>query len=292
MKKLGLFFLFFISIQASFGKTIYVLDKYNKPIKDVKISYTYAPYDSLITSFITDVMGKVILPKTDNESLYFIHPKYNPVYLNGLRLKEVDTVIMQKSIYFEPFTISARRSGNYKAATIETEKSIEKTNPGTAADLLNNSGEIFVQKSQLGGGSPMIRGFSANSVLLVVDGVRMNNAIYRSGNVQNILSIDPYYLRSANVIFGPGSLTYGSDALGGVMDFSTKGDKWGKDSSFKVKGSVLGKYGTAAKEKTGHVDFNIYNQKLSLTTSFTYASFDNLKMGKLPAVLKTRRKTF
>ena len=79
-------------------------------------------------------------------------------------------------------------------------------NPQTAADLLAQTGAVFIQKSQLGGGSPMIRGFATNRVLLVVDGVRMNNAIYRSGNLQNIISIDPLSIETAEVIFGPGSI--------------------------------------------------------------------------------------
>ena len=68
---------------------------------------------------------------------------------------------------------------------------ILRNNPQTSADLLGQSGNVFIQKSQLGGGSPMIRGFATNRVLLVADGVRMNNAIYRSGNLQNVISIDP-----------------------------------------------------------------------------------------------------
>ncbi len=92
-------------------------------------------------------------------------------------------------------------------------------NPQTTADLLAQTGGVFIQKSQLGGGSPMIRGFATNRVLIVADGVRMNNAIYRSGNLQNIISIDPLSIDDAEVIFGPGSLIYGSDAIGGVMDF-------------------------------------------------------------------------
>ncbi|MCK7536351.1 MAG: Plug domain-containing protein [Marinilabiliales bacterium] len=99
---------------------------------------------------------------------------------------------------------------------------MEFDNPQTSADLLAKSNEVFVQKSQLGGGSPMIRGFSTNKILLVVDGVRMNNAIYREGNLQNVLSLDANTIENSEIIFGPGSVTYGSDALGGVMDFHTK----------------------------------------------------------------------
>ena len=62
--------------------------------------------------------------------------------------------------------------------------------PSNSADWLGSTGEVFVQKSQLGGGSPMIRGFSANRLLYSVDGVRINTAIFRSGNLQNVISLD------------------------------------------------------------------------------------------------------
>ena len=67
----------------------------------------------------------------------------------------------------------------------------------------------------------MIRGFSTNRVLVTVDGVRLNNAIFRGGNVHNILSIDPFNIEKTEVIMGAGSVIHGSDAIGGVMNFYT-----------------------------------------------------------------------
>jgi len=159
---------------------------------------------------------------------------------------------------------------------------IFKNNPQTSADLLGQSGMVFIQKSQLGGGSPMIRGFATNRVLLVVDGVRMNNAIYRSGNLQNVISIDALSTEAAEVIFGPGSLIYGSDAIGGVMDFHTLEPRFSIDKNNKtyVKGSLVGRYSTANSEKTGHADINLGWKKWALLSSFSYSSFDDLKMGK------------
>lgn len=156
---------------------------------------------------------------------------------------------------------------------------ILRNNPQTSADLLAQSGTVFVQKSQLGGGSPMIRGFATNRVLLVVDGVRMNNAIYRSGNLQNVISIDALSTEAAEVIFGPGSLIYGSDAIGGVMDFHTLEPRFSKDKKMLIKGSMVGRYSTANKEKTGHIDLNLGWKKWSLLSSFSYSNFDDLKMG-------------
>ena len=157
---------------------------------------------------------------------------------------------------------------------------ILRNNPQTSADLLSQTGAVFVQKSQLGGGSPMIRGFATNRVLLVVDGVRMNNAIYRSGNLQNVISIDALSTETAEVIFGPGSLIYGSDAIGGVMDFHTLDARFSKDKKMQVRGSVLSRYSTANKENTIHADINLGWKKWSVLSSFSYSKFDDLKMGE------------
>ena len=92
----------------------------------------------------------------------------------------------------------------------------------TTADALATLGGVYVQKSQLGGGSPVVRGFEANRVLLVVDGVRMNNAIYRNGHLQNAITVDPNALEQTEIIYGAGALAYGSDALGGVIHFRTR----------------------------------------------------------------------
>lgn len=157
---------------------------------------------------------------------------------------------------------------------------IQLQQPQTAADMLAQSGSVFIQKSQLGGGSPMIRGFATNRVLLVVDGVRMNNAIYRSGNLQNVISIDPLALEAAEVVFGPGSLIYGSDAIGGVMDFHTLEPRFSSDSSWLVHGAAQARYSSANNENTIHADWNIAGKKLSWLSSVTYSKFDDLRMGK------------
>ena len=152
-------------------------------------------------------------------------------------------------------------------------------NPQTAADLLQSSGQVYVQKSQLGGGSPIIRGFSTNRLLIAVDGVRFNTAIFRGGNVQNIISIDPFAVARTEVILGPGSVVYGSDAVGGVMNFYTKKPKFSFKEGYSFSGNSTVRYATANKEKTGHFDFNIGAKKWAFLTSVTYSDFDNLRMG-------------
>jgi hemoglobin/transferrin/lactoferrin receptor protein len=152
-------------------------------------------------------------------------------------------------------------------------------NPQTAADLLGASNQVFIQKSQMGGGSPMIRGFAANRVLLVVDGVRMNTAIFRSGNVQNVISLDANAIESAEVIFGPGAVLYGSDAIGGVLEFHTLQPKFSTNSKPRINANTLVRYSSANQEKTGHVDFSIGLEKWAFLSSITFAAYDDLKQG-------------
>jgi hemoglobin/transferrin/lactoferrin receptor protein len=152
-------------------------------------------------------------------------------------------------------------------------------NPQTTADLLAQMGGVFIQKSQLSGGSPMIRGFATNRVLIVNDGVRMNNAIYRSGNIQNIISIDPFTIENGEVVFGPGSLIYGSDAIGGVMDFRSVTPKFSANRKLNVGGNTALRYSSANQEKTVHAAVHVGTKKWAYFSSFTSSTFSDLKMG-------------
>jgi hemoglobin/transferrin/lactoferrin receptor protein len=159
-------------------------------------------------------------------------------------------------------------------------KDVTLQNPQTAADMLTATGEVFIQKSQLGGGSPMIRGFATNRLLIAVDGVRMNTAIFRSGNLQNIISIDPFAVERTEVLFGPGSVMYGSDAIGGVMSFHTLTPLLSLTDKAIVDGSATGRYSSAGTEFTGHFDVNVGWRKWAFLTSLTHSDFGDLRMGR------------
>lgn len=162
-----------------------------------------------------------------------------------------------------------------------SKESIAFSNSQTSADVLGNHGEVFIQKSQMGGGSPVIRGFEANKVLLVVDGVRMNNAIYREGHIQNSITLDNSILEQAEVIYGPGSLIYGSDALGGVVHFRTRDPKvlFNYDKAYELKTNANIRFSTANLEKSAHIDFDYATQKWGSVTSVTYVNYDDLRAG-------------
>lgn len=159
-------------------------------------------------------------------------------------------------------------------------REIALQNPQTSADLLDVSGKVFIQKSQQGGGSPMIRGFATNRLLYTVDGVRMNTAIFRAGNIQNVISLDPFAMENVEVFFGPGSVIYGSDAIGGVMSFQTLKPQFSLSSGeLLINGKAVTRYSSANSEKTGHFDVNVGWQKWAFITSISSFDFDHLRQG-------------
>lgn len=156
---------------------------------------------------------------------------------------------------------------------------VQFQNPQTAADLLGVSGKVFIQKSQQGGGSPMIRGFATNRLLYMVDGVRMNTAIFRAGNIQNVINLDPFAVESTEVLFGPGSVVYGSDAIGGVMSFQTLTPQLSDSSEPLISGKAVTRFSSANKENTGHFDVQVGWKKWAIATSFSSWDFDHLRQG-------------
>ncbi len=188
-------------------------------------------------------------------------------------------------INLNEITISATRFAEHKKYVAEqvltvNAKKIAFYNQQTSAELLTHTGNVLLQKSQLGGGSPIIRGFEANKVLLVVDGVRMNNAIFRGGHLQNVITMDNTILDKMEVLFGPSSVIYGSDALGGVISFYTKKPELsGTAGKTIVSGNAFVRYSSAYNEKTGHADINAGGENIASLTSFTFSDFGDLKQG-------------
>jgi hemoglobin/transferrin/lactoferrin receptor protein len=164
---------------------------------------------------------------------------------------------------------------------ILTEKELSQMNAQSVGDALINTGEVFVQKSQQGGGSPVLRGFEASRIQLNIDGIRINNAIYRAGHLQNSMTIDNNALERIEVLAGPASTIHGSDALGGVILMKTREAKLSKKAGVQLTGAnAMVRYSTANRENTANVGINWGSRKFASYTNFTYSKFDDLMSGK------------
>ena len=199
---------------------------------------------------------------------------------------EADSTATYRNIDLNEVIVSVNRDNTRKINSPQHIVTIPKdyidyTNKQSVADLLNESGQVLVQKSQQGGGSPMLRGFEASRILLVVDGIRMNNLIYRSGHLQNCITVDQFALQNIEVLNGPASLNYGSDALGGVIAFSTIAPRLAPEGQKQLfEGNAAVRYGSANQEGTAHIDLNYGTDKFASLTSVTFSSFGDLRSGK------------
>ena len=252
----------------------------NFPIENVTI------YNDSNNSYVhTNKNGIADLSVFKNSDiLFFNHLSYFEYEILKRELAVVEFVIYltRKAEMLDEIVLSAskgaeKRSRIAEQVAITSKEEIKKIAPQTSADLLANLPGVRVQKSQFGGGSPVLRGMEANRVLLVVDGVRMNNAIYRMGHLHNSISVSPNILDRTEVIFGPSSVVYGSDALGGVIHYYTKTPK--VSSKNKVNTQLYSRYSSVNNEFTSQGNIELRRKKWASFTSVSYSNFGDLKMG-------------
>jgi hemoglobin/transferrin/lactoferrin receptor protein len=272
-----------------------------KPIKDiglvtiVKDAHTNKPMESVsiynhMVPFIaaTNMYGEANIHSLALEdSITFSYVGYQTINITlADLLSQSGRIYMEEGVFLQEYTVKGVSRTDDRISNISAQidiiesKDIALFNPQTTADALLNTGNIFIQKSQMGGGSPVIRGFEANKVLIVVDGVRMNNAIYRNGHLQNAITIDNNMLDRVEIVYGPAAVIYGSDALGGVMSFTSKRPRLTFGDADKIfDGNAFMRLSSANKERTGHFDFTFGGRKWSSLSSVTVSSFDDLRTG-------------
>lgn len=267
----------------SFGQTIRILDGDSKmPLSGVLIFGTETN-----ESEVSDKYGNASLAKFESQkTIHFQLLGYQSLNLSYEEIRKVGFLLemLPSLIQMDQAIVSASKwrqsSQNVPGkVSVLSASNLQIRNPSNSADWLGSSGEVFIQKSQQGGGSPMIRGFSANRLLYAVDGVRMNTAIFRSGNLQNVISVDPFSIQNTEVLFGPGSVMYGSDAIGGVMAFETLKPEFSKDTTL-LSGNIFSRFTTANDELTLHADVSFGLDKWAFLTSFSNFDYGDLKMGK------------
>ena len=218
------------------------------------------------------------------ELLTFSHVSYVEMELIKKNVrKEFTTVYLQfksellKEVYLSATKENLERSRIAEEVAVFSIKDIQNSEPQTSADMLAKIPGVKVQKTQFGGGSPVLRGMESNRILLVVDGVRMNNAIYRKGHVQNSITVAPTILEKTEVVFGPTSVIYGSDALGGVIHYYTRKPEVSERNNVNLE--LLGRYSSVNDEKTINAAVELQFKKMASFTSITHSKFGDLRMG-------------
>lgn len=264
--------------------TITVVDESGQPMPGVLVFTD----DKKKVADATDYDGKIVVSDMKyNYALNFQFIGYEDLRVEFYQIRNNGGIVRMQvqAVVTQEVVVIGRRDDTpedvpYHIQKVD-KKDIALTNSQTAADALRDHGGVFVQKSQMGGGSPIVRGFEANRVLLVVDGVRMNNAIYRDGHLQNAITIDNSMLERIEVIYGPGSLMYGSDALGGVVHFRSKDPQlhFANSEGNALEGNAYTRYASSNSEATIHADLNYGTEKWGSLSSFSFTNFGELRAG-------------
>lgn len=266
----------------SFAQGVFVFDKDSGfPISHVNITN-----DNETITVITDKNGWADLSSfSDMEILIFTHVSYVEIDVLKKQIFAMDNkIFMQfKSELLEEVFLSATKREEKRGRIAEqvavfSNKDIQRFSPQNSADMLMEIPGVRVQRTQFGGGSPVLRGMESNRVLLVVDGVRMNNAIYRKGHLQSSITVSPNILERTEVIFGPSSVIYGSDALGGVIHYYTRKPRISENQQVNV--DFMSRYSTVNDEFTSYGGVELRFKKIASFTAISYSTFGDLKMGE------------
>lgn len=277
-----LLFTTLISTVKLFGQTVTIIDAFTQqPLENVMI--VNQDKQRYTTSNLEGNINLNYFAATD--SLRFQLMGYETVTLSIEEIEGSKNVIAlfldEKQLSEIVLSVARTAEQSKKIAekvSVINQKTIASQSPATGADLLLLAPSVRLQKSQGGGGSPVLRGFEANRVLLVVDGVRLNNAIYRSGHLQNAITVDPNSIERVEVIYGSSSVGYGSDALGGVVHYYTKTPKINNRQT--MSSGFSSTYNSAQNAFINHFETETSFKKWATYTSLTYASFGDLRMGK------------
>lgn len=272
----------FFSLQYSYGQTLTVVDALTQqPLEAVMVvNQNKERYAS------TDLNGRLsldgFLPE-DILSFQLMGYEILSLSINQVKTRNHLIALFLDEKQLSEIVLSVARTAEQSKKIAEkvsliNQKKIISESPTTGADVLLLAPGVRLQKSQGGGGSPVLRGFEANRVLLVVDGIRLNNAIYRSGHLQNAITVDPNSIERIEVIYGSSSVGYGSDALGGVVHYYTKTPKI--NNSKRFSGALSTRFNSAQNALINHLETEVSYKKWASYTSLSYSSFGDLRMGK------------
>ncbi|MGB6223160.1 TonB-dependent receptor plug domain-containing protein [Haloferula sp.] len=162
-------------------------------------------------------------------------------------IQELDPTIVtagriEESLMETPYTVE-----------VTTEAFILENSRRTLPESLQFTPGVLVQKTAYGHGSPYIRGFTGRQNLLLVDDVRMNNALYRGGPVQYWNTVDPYSLERIELIKSQGSVLYGSDAIGGTLNAFTKSSNFQFEDEGRFFNHGMGYYEYRSNGEGSHI---------------------------------------
>lgn len=191
----------------------------------------------------------------------------------------------EKNIHLREIAVTATRveKDTFRtpnAISVVGQEKIERMNAQTTPLILRETVGVFTQKTTHGQGSPILRGLTGYQTYIQVDGVRLNNSTFRSGPNQYLATINSENLQRVEVLRGPGSVLYGSGAMGGVISVFTKDADASGTKELMIKPRLFGKFASADMEKTGRLEVSGGYDRLGFILSGGIKNVEDLRPGR------------
>jgi len=219
--------------------------------------------------------------------IHFSHEGYSTISdtirLNNATRYQVDVQLIRQVFRLnDDIVVTARRIQENPhdiptLITVISTQDIQEKSIAQTPELLRGMLGVAVQKTNQGGGSPIIRGFKSNKILFMIDGIRMNNSTYRGGNFQYLNTIDAQLIERIEVVHGPNAVMYGSDALGGVIQALTVQPDVSENTA--VSGAVNTQLSTADETRTLHGQVIFSQRKWAGMISGGYNYYGDVRRG-------------
>ena len=165
------------------------------------------------------------------------------------------------------------------AVTVVDHEQIERQSPETFSDLLRGETGVYVQQTTPGQSAPIVRGLIGSSVLMLVDGMRLNTSFFRSSPNQYFAFVDPYNIERIEIVRGTSSTLYGSDAIGGVVHVITPVPHFDSDE-WQLHGRALGQFSSADLAGITRASFEGGRRGIAMSGGVTYQGIDDLRGGR------------
>ena len=164
------------------------------------------------------------------------------------------------------------------AVTIVDREHVQRQSPAVLPDLLRGQTGVFVQQTTPGQAAPIIRGLIGSSILMLVDGMRLNTAFFRSAPNQYFALVDPYNVDRLEVVRGAGSALYGSDAMGGVLNVITPIPRFTTDQ-WQLHGRALEQFASADTSWVNRLSLQGGRSGIAMSGGFTYQDHNDIHGG-------------
>jgi len=174
--------------------------------------------------------------------------------------------------------VTGRPAANYTdVSSALTELDVDEIRGNVlVTDAVSGQAGVFLQQTTPGQGAAIVRGLKGSDVLHLVDGLRLNNAIFRSAPTQYLALVAPGTVESVEIVRGPKSSLYGSDAVGGVVQVLSHVPSFDQAGS---RGEVYASAGSAEQLKSLRTRYEAGNERVAGLVSAEYFELGNRRIG-------------